>query len=127
MEGINEDGEKIDVEALKSLSGEELKTLVTLAKKQIEEERKKEEENRKKKLVEKIRKRMPTVKEEQLLKLEIKELGTLSKTLRTIDYHEPFVPLQKYSKTIDAIIKYKWWMIAAGALVLLLAVLGAYL
>lgn len=127
MEGINEDGEKIDVEALKSLSDEELKTLVKLAKKQIEEEQKKEEENKKKRIIEKIRKRMPSLEEEKLLELDTKDLGTTSRILKKLDYHEPFIPLQKYSKTIETVIKHRKLIAGIGTLILILAVLGAYL
>ena len=127
MKGITEDGKEIDVEALESLSGEELKTLVELAKKQIEEEQKKEEENRKRKIIGKIRERMPSVGEERLITLEIKDLGTLSKILRKLDYHEPFIPLQKYSKTIETVIKHRKLIAGIGILILILAVLGAYL
>ena len=127
MEGITEDGKEINVEALKSLSDKELKTLIKLAEKQILEEQKKEEENRKKRIIEKIRKRMPSLEEENLLKLDMKDLGTLSRILKKLDYQEPFIPLQKYSKTIERLIKYRKAIVALIGTILLLAVLGAYL
>ena len=127
MEGITEDNKNIEIEALKSLSDEELKTLITLAQKQILEEQKKEEENKKKKIIEKIRKRMPSLSPERLLELDMKELGALSKMIRKLDYREPFIPLQKYSKTVESLIKYRKAIAVSIGILLLLAVLGAYL
>ena len=127
MEGITENGEQVNVEALKSLSPEELKTLVELAKKQIEEEQKKEEEEKKKRIISKIRKRMPSLSEERLSKLKITDLGSLSRILKQLEYTEPFVPLQRYSKTINWILK-NWKPLAVLTVgILILAVLGAYL
>ena len=84
-----------------------------------------EERKRKKRIIGKIKERLESAKEENLIKLPIEDLGALSRILRAMDYHEPKTPLEKYTALYEMAKRYKWYLLAFAGLIAGIVIAGA--
>lgn len=85
-------------------------------RKQKEKEKMREERRIKKRIISKIKERLRSADESKLMELETTELGTLSRLLRKIEYHEPKFPLDRYSAFFESALRYRWVIIGSLAI-----------
>ena len=94
----------------------------------IEQEEKKEkmkERKLKRNIAAKIRERMPRLSDDKLIELDTKDLGTLSRILRELDYKEPYFPIGAYTAAYERMKMYKWYILGLIGLIAVILILRA--